>query len=134
MVCLQCGAKTHVINSRLQKRNNRVWRRRQCLGCQAIFTTTEEALYAALWAVQGKNGKITPFSRDKLLLSLYKSCGHRPRALEDASELTDTVISKLAALSVNGLLGATVIARVSQVVLSRFDKAASTHYQAFHQV
>lgn len=133
MVCLQCGAKTHITNSRLQKRSNRVWRRRQCLKCGAIFSTEEETLFSATWVVQAKNGALQPFSRYKLFLSLYKSCQHRPKALQDATALTETIINKLSGMAENGKLGVAVIAQVSLVVLNRFDKAASVHYQVFHQ-
>lgn len=89
-------------------------------------------MYDAAWTVQSQNKSLRPFSRDKLLLSLYKSCQHRPDALEDASQLADTVIKKLAASIENGRLWTTSISQVVLVTLSRFDKAASTHYQAFH--
>ena len=132
MVCVHCGAKTHVSNSRLQQRSNRVWRRRQCLNCGAIFTTVEAAQYDAAWTVQTGKGGLKPFSRDKLLLSLYKSCSHRPDALEDAADLADTIIKRLSGLAENGRLASSSISQVAQVALSRFDKAASVYYQAHH--
>jgi transcriptional regulator NrdR family protein len=133
MVCLHCGAKTHVSNSRLQKRSQRVWRRRHCINCGSTFTTEETALYGAAWRVQGQDDRLKPFSRDKLFLSLYKSCQHRPNALEDASDLADTVIRKLTEMVEDSRLWAGTISQVSLVALSRFDKAASVHYQAFHR-
>jgi transcriptional repressor NrdR len=133
MVCVHCGAKTHVFNSRLQRRNNHVWRRRQCVKCGAVFTTQEVAQYGGSWTVQDASGAFRPFSRDKLLLSLYKSCQHRSKALEDAAELTDTVIRRLSALAENGRLWSGTISQVVSVTLTRFDKAAGVHYQAFHQ-
>ena len=132
MVCIHCGSKTNVLNSRLQHRNNQVWRRRQCNNCGAIFTTEESALYSASWRVQDSKGRLKPFSRDKLLLSLYNSCGHRSTALNDASGLSDTVIKRLLAQTDNGLLNKKTIAEVSLVVLNRFDKSASVHYLANH--
>jgi transcriptional repressor NrdR len=132
MVCIHCGSKTQVLNSRLQHRNNQVWRRRQCSNCGAVFTTEESALYSASWRVQDQKGTLKPFSRDKLLLSLYNSCGHRPKALSDASGLVDTVIKRLLDQTDNGLLSNKVIAGVSLVVLNRFDKSAGVHYSANH--
>lgn len=41
MKCIYCGHKTVVINSRLQLKPNQVWRRRQCLACQQIFSSLE---------------------------------------------------------------------------------------------
>ena len=132
MVCIQCNSSTRVTNSRLQKRSNRVWRRRQCLKCGVIFSTEETIQYANVWLVQDSSGGYSAFSPNKLLLSLYDSCQHRPTALKDAAALVETVTNKLQSKYINGLIDSQTIARVSQVVLSRFDRAASVHYAARH--
>lgn len=132
MVCVHCGGKTKVINSRRQQRGNQVWRRRQCLGCGAVFSTTEGVQHELAWTV--RHGKrFEPFSRDKLFLSLHSSCQHRKTALSDAKSLTETVIGKLRARVKDGALETADIARTAQVALNRFDKAASVHYRAFHK-
>ena len=133
MVCIHCGSKTQVINSRHQVRNNQVWRRRQCKQCKAVFTTEETPQYNSEWVIKTKNGALRPFSRDKLQSSIYISCKHRNTALEDASGLTDTIIKKLSQDIQNGVLEMQTINQVTQVALNRFDKAASVHYQAFHK-
>lgn len=133
MVCMHCGEKTHVINSRPQRRLNQVWRRRKCLSCGAIFTTEESVQYASSWAVRSSSGRLSPFSRDRLLFSLVRSLQHRKDALSSASSLTDTVLHKLRPLGADGTVDASVIAQTAQVALNRFDKAASVHYQAFHK-
>jgi len=131
MVCIHCRAETQVINSRLQKKANQVWRRRKCGSCGAIFSSREVAQYELVWLVHS-NGPFNPFKRDKLLLSIYTSCQHRPSALADASALTETVMNKLLFTATGGVLEAPTIAQTVQVALNRFDKAASVHYQAFH--
>lgn len=133
MVCIYCGSATRVINSRHQKRRNRVWRRRHCPACGSLFTTEESALYEAAWLVTGTKGRLEPFSRDKLLLSLLDACGHRKAALRDAQGLTDTVITKLSATVKNGSLAKSHITRAALVALNRFDKAAGVHYEARHR-
>ena len=133
MVCVQCGGQTQVINSRHQKRANQVWRRRRCRECGAVFTSEESAAYGASWAVQSPSGALTPFSRDKLLLSLHRSLQHRKTALEDASGLADTVIKKLSGAVTDGVIESRAVVHAVQVALSRFDQAASTHYAAFHK-
>jgi len=132
MVCVYCGGETQVINSRGQRRVNAVWRRRRCQDCGAICSTQELVQLDKAWRVQRAEGAAEPFSRDKLLLSLYTSCQHRPDALKDAAGLADTVIQKLRTGSPAGLLNSTTIAHTTTVVLSRFDTVAATHYQAFH--
>lgn len=132
MVCVYCGGETKVVNSRPQRRNNQVWRRRRCSTCGAQFTTQEAAQLELAWQV-GHEGHIQPFSRDKLLLSLFRSCEHRKAALSDAEALTETVIKKLHVYVRNGLLDSKDVARVAQVALNRFDKTASMHYAAYHR-
>ena len=132
MVCVHCGQETKVVNSRLQSRLNQVWRRRKCLACGAIFTTEEKIDYASSWVVRSRSGKLSPFSRDKLLVSLFRSLGHRKNALNSAAGLTDTIMNKLMPLVQKGALDSSQIAQTAQVALNRFDKAASVHYQAFH--
>ncbi len=133
MVCVQCGKKTEIINSRPQVRNNQVWRRRRCYDCKSVFSTSESANYDAIWTIMRPSRPLLPFSRDKLLLSIYKSCEHRPKALKDASDLTETVIAKLRLAAKDGQITNQQIIQAVQVALNRFDKAASVHYQAFHK-
>jgi|SRR5580658_7783763 transcriptional repressor NrdR len=133
MVCVQCGQKTKVINSRLRHRSNQIWRRRQCLNCRAIFSTSEMADYSAAWQVRDSSDRLTPFLRDKLFLSIHNSCLHRTTALTDASSLTDTIIKRLLAQVSSSTISSAAIISTAQVTLNRFDSAASIHYQSFHR-
>ena len=132
MVCIQCGENTQVTNSRLQRRNNHIWRRRRCTRCGSVFTTSEVPDYGKAWRVHSPSGRLTAFSRDKLLLSLYDSCQHRSSALEDASGLAETVIRKLQGSVKDGIIESKVIVQTTLVALNRFDKAAGVRYDALH--
>lgn len=135
MVCIYCGAETRVINSRLQKRSNHIWRRRQCTKCQALFTTVEKADYTKSWIVKNQTKDVGPFYQEKLLLSVWNSLKHRKTALTDAIELTNTLINSLNhKVSVDGTIQSKDIARSAQVALSRFDKAAGVSYAAYHHL
>lgn len=131
MVCIHCQSETQVSNSRLQKKLNRVWRRRACSQGH-VFTTLETADYASQWLVTGTNKRLQPFNRDKLFMSLHRSLQHRKTALSDANALADTIIQKLATEITDGVIASTTVTSVVQVALNRFDGAASSHYQAFH--
>lgn len=133
MVCVHCSANTRVINSRAQKRTNRIWRRRQCLTCGLVFSTEENVQYQNVWLVRDASGSCSPFSPDKLQLSLYRSCQHRLTALKDAAALRETIIQKLQPKFIDGLINSYTIAQVAQVALNRFDLAASVHYGAHHR-
>ncbi|MDB5168667.1 MAG: nrdR [Candidatus Saccharibacteria bacterium] len=132
MVCIQCGHETSVANSRHQKRSNQVWRRRKCQNCGCIFSTTETTNYSGSWRVLGNNGRLHPFSRDKLFISIYESLQHRRGAIHEADGLVTTVISKLSPHVKNGVIKSGDVVTVTQVALNRFDNVGSTHYQAFH--
>lgn len=132
MVCVHCGHGTRVSNSRPQRRGNRVWRRRQCKDCGATFTTLETTDYGAAWLVKAAEGQLEPFSRDKLFLTLYDACRHRPDAVREAADLTDTVIRTVSPLARDGAIAAADITAAAQTVLKRFDMAAGVHFAVFH--
>src|SRR6185369_12958000 len=92
MVCIYCGGKTAVVNSRSQKKANQTWRRRQCLDCQAVFTSVEavDLPTSLLFKKDAKHSE--PFQRDKLFISVYEACGHRKDALRAATALTGTAL------------------------------------------
>ena len=131
MNCPYCGSKTQVTNSRLQKRANQVWRRRQCTQCTSVFTTLEAVDTAQALAVQ--NGKrLEPFQRDKLLLDVYDSLRHRKTAVTDATALIDTIQKQLLPFVDQATLSIEAITEVTAVALERFDLIAATHYRAFY--
>lgn len=133
MVCIYCGGSTQVSNSRLQKRNNAVWRRRACANCQAIFTTIESTDLSSAVMVNGPKGRLTPFNRDRLLISVHESCKHRQNALDDALALTQTIVGDIIkTLGTTGAIEKEVISTVSYAVLERFDPVAATVYAAYH--
>lgn len=134
MVCIYCGKETKVTNSRHQKRANNVWRRRQCLGCNTVFSTIEAPDMELSITVKRPNGDLEPFLRDQLLISVHDSLKHRKSALTDATRLTDTVLGNLYALTESSVLERDVIVTVVTTVLEHFDSTAATHYKAFHPV
>ncbi len=86
------------------------------------------------WRVLQLTGQPTAFNRDKLFLSLYESCRHRPNALEEVGLLVDTVLKRLLPLTHEATLTPVQIAEVSAEVLRRFDHAAYVSYRAYYPV
>jgi len=131
MLCVYCGQDTQVVNSRLQKKTNQVWRRRQCTHCGNVFSSLEVVDWNQAIRFKHKS-HLEPFSRDKLFLSLYEACRHRKTAISDATGLTDTILSKLwPRIEAASLTRDQVIATATEV-LKRFDRAAATAYKAYH--
>ena len=132
MVCVYCGNRTQVTNSRLQKKANQVWRRRQCQSCQGLFTTLEQIDLATSLLYKNGSNHVEPFQRDILFLSINDSLKHRKTASSDATALTATVMAKLFPQIKEATIQRADIIKVATEALKRFDKPAATSYQAFH--
>lgn len=132
MVCVYCGTKLVVNNSRPQKRANTVWRRRACPHCQAVFTSVESIDLASGLLYRDAQKRVQPFSRDSLYISVYEACRHRKTAATDARALTDTIISDLLPQSHNATLERQQVVTATTAVLGRFDPAAGSAYAAYH--
>jgi transcriptional repressor NrdR len=132
MVCIYCGGETKVTNSRSQKRANATWRRRECLDCGAVVTTLEKIdLETAVSVLAERHSE--PFSRDKLLISIFESCKHRKDAHKVAPGLTDTVLKQLEPLISGGALDVEQIITTTSTILERFDEVAAVYYRAYHK-
>lgn len=82
--------------------------------------------------VRGSKGKLAPFSRDVLFVSVYASLGHRTDPISDATALTSTITAKVLNSAQSGVIEATSIMNSANVALARFDKVAGIHYAAYH--
>jgi transcriptional repressor NrdR len=132
MVCLYCASPTRVTNSRPQQGGTHIWRRRLCTGCGAIFTSREQPELHTALVVENRDGSLSPFNRDRLLLDLYESCKHRHSAADDATALTRTVIELICLANKQALIKRHTIAQTTLSVLQRFDPTAATIYAAYH--
>lgn len=135
MVCLYCSSSTVVKNSRLQNRNNHIWRRRACLSCGVIFTTIERPDLSQSFVVGDNNlHTMEPFNRDRLYVDIYESCKHRPKAIDEAASLTQTIINNLLSKQPGAVIHKQTIAKQAYGVLKRFDSTAATFYAAYHNI
>jgi len=95
MLCPRCSSvEDKVIDSRLSKDGTSIRRRRECLGCEARFTTYEQIERVELLAVK-RDGRREPFDRQKLLSSFIKACEKRPISLEVIETSVNAVITDL---------------------------------------
>lgn len=132
MVCIYCGGKTQVVNSRPLAKKRVTWRRRQCTECGSVVTTREQVDLAEALRVKDDSGRLEPFQRDKLFLSVYNSLSHRKTALQDATQLTDTIIEHLLRAQANGVLDIETLTSEALPVIKRFDPVAGVSYQAHY--
>lgn len=132
MVCLYCNEKLAVVNSRFQKKQNKVWRRRKCPNCGALFTTNESIDLSKVLMIKRPNGQLEAFSREKLLASIYESCKHRKTPEKDAESLTASMITRMLATSTDACIDLSTLKNLITEVLSSFDKASASHYRAYY--
>jgi transcriptional repressor NrdR len=131
MQCVYCGHETKVTNSRQQKRNNQVWRRRKCVVCKAVFTTHEAVdLPSALLVQSGTSAK--PFLPDLLFTEVLLALQDRKNCYIDAREATNTVINQLLKMPGKPLFTPQQISQAASRVLGRLDKRAQLRFIAEH--
>lgn len=134
MVCIYCGSKTSVINSRHQRRLKQVWRRRKCLSCHKLFSTIERLNLSNSLLIRNKKGEIEGFVKEKLLFSIHDSLKHREYAVQDAISITDTVISNILNQLKSPLIERSTLISITHKVLNNFDRPAAVYYLAYNKV
>ena len=76
-----------------------------------------------------RHKRLQAFSRDKLFISIIEVMKHRQSALEDATDITDTVLQRLLKNSSAEITTHSIIT-ITQQTLLRFDKTAAAVYNA----
>ena len=90
MICPICKkGETSVVDSRPTEDGTAIRRRRLCI-CGERFTTFERVQFRELMVLK-KNGRKTPFDREKLAKSIYIALKKRPID----SDTTERVVSKI---------------------------------------
>ena len=91
MKCPFCGhVKDKVVDSRLGKEGKSIRRRRECLKCNARFTTYEK-VEELLPMVIKKDGRREPFDRQKILAGIKKACEKRPISVTVLEKMVDDI-------------------------------------------
>lgn len=133
MVCIYCGYKTSVVNSRAQKRLNHTWRRRHCKSCGTVFTTIEAPDLSASIRVRTSTGTLVPYNRDRLFVDVLAALGHRTSPVDDATALSAEITAQMMKHRPGAIVDSQTIASVCAEVLGRFDAAAGTYFIAYHR-
>lgn len=89
MKCPYCSYNdSKVIDSR--NVNDTIRRRRECLQCDARFTTYERLQTASLMVIK-KDGRHEEFSRDKMANGIKMACAKRPVSQETIEQMVDEI-------------------------------------------
>ena len=133
MVCLFCHHDTtRVVNSRHHSAESRVWRRRRCETCQAVFTTYEKPSLDDRPILQN-NSQTDAFNIGRLIISISRSFQHDTKAAKYASlHLAETVESKL--IATTKPLSTDDITAITYETIRHYDPVAGVQYAAQHDL
>ncbi len=130
MNCPYCGYNdSRVIDSR--DVNDGVRRRRQCLSCNARFTTYERLQPGSLFVIK-KDERREEFSQDKLLNGIRKACEKRPLPTGTIDKLADDIEAELYQLS-KAEIPSTVIGDMVMKQLKSLDYIAYIRFASVYR-
>ena len=132
MICPFCREKdTSVVDSRPTEDGTAIRRRRVCLcGGGQRFTTFERVQFRELTVIK-KNGRRTPFERDKLSKSLFIALKKRP--IDDATtEKLVTKISRELEEMGQSEIQSSVIGKIVMDQLKEIDKIAYIRFASVY--
>lgn len=131
MFCINCfHPSTNVTNSRPNKKEPLVWRRRHCANCNTTFTTRERPSLADNKKVTSKDNN-KEFNLGKLTLSIAKAFTHSSKdAQYNSLWLAQSVEDQLSTQREN--ITPEDISAITHMVLKRFDELAAVQYAAQH--
>lgn len=103
MRCPECdAAENRVVDTRTSRGGRAVRRRRECLACEARFTTYEYVEERSIQVLK-RDGSSEEFDREKLLRSLKIACARRPVSagrMERIAEVVEETIARTAGVEV----------------------------------
>lgn len=130
MHCPFCNAEKEslkVIDSRTCDGGRSIRRRRQCLNCNKRFTTYERIEQHVRLTVVKRDGRRTPWDRNKIVIGLERACFKRPVPEGELARIADEVEDEVfksqdreVFTSLVGQLVADKLRRVDQVAYVRF--------------
>ena len=117
-----------VIDSR--ELDDRVRRRRQCLKCQARFTTYESVVARSLYIIK-KDHRREEFQREKLARGISKACEKRPLPVGTVDKVVDDIEAELyktgKAEVTSSLIGDMVMERLKELDHIAYIRFASVY-------
>ncbi len=95
MNCPYCNSDTiRVVDSRPSEEQNAIRRRRYCETCERRFTTYETVESVPLIVIK-KDSSLEPYSRDKIMSGLLRSCHKRPISMSQIDRVIESIENTL---------------------------------------
>jgi len=129
--CPFCGhMEDRVVDSRSTREGEAVRRRRECLACEARFTTYEYVERTPITVVKS-DGRRVSYDREKVLRGLLKACEKRPITREELEGLVDDVERSVVFASLGSELTSK---RIGEEVMRRLRELDEVAYVRFASV
>lgn len=130
MKCPFCGNdEDKVVDSRPSDEGSAIRRRRECISCNARFTTYEKIENLPLVVIK-KDGTRQPFDRDKLISGIMKACEKRPITTEQIEKL----VNSIEAQSQNSLKREITSQEIGEMAMERLKLIDEVAYVRFASV
>ena len=130
MICSICKkGETSVVDSRPTEDGTAIRRRRLCV-CGARFTTFERVQFRELTVVK-KNGRKSPFEREKLAKSLFIALKKRPIDSETIEKLVSKISRELEEMGQSEVQSG-VIGKIVMDSLKELDKIAYIRFASVY--
>ena len=130
MICSICKkGETSVVDSRPTEDGTAIRRRRLCV-CGARFTTFERVQYREIIVVK-KNGRKSPFDRDKLSKSIYIALKKRPIDNDTIEKVVSKISRELEELGQSEIQSNTIGKKVMDA-LKELDKIAYIRFASVY--
>ena len=131
MICSICKkGETSVVDSRPTEDGTAIRRRRLCV-CGARFTTFERVQYREIIVVK-KNGRKSPFDRDKLSKSIYIALKKRPIDTDTIEKFITKISRSLEELGQNEISSNTIGTMVMDA-LKNLDPVAYVRFASVYR-
>ena len=132
MRCPYCrGGDSRVLDSRTADDGAAIRRRRSCPQCNGRFTTFERVQLREL-VILKRNGRRTPFDRDKLERSLGVALRKRPVQADQVEQMVNRIVRQLESLGETEIPSSTVGDFIMKALKS-VDEVAYVRYASVYK-
>ena len=137
MRCPECDSREdRVVDTRSTREGRAVRRRRECLGCEARFTTYEYVEARPIQVLK-RSGSAEDFDREKLHHGIHVACAKRPVSPADieriVDEIEDTLSRELGVETSSAVIGGMVMERLKPLDHVAYVRFASV-YRNFQDI
>ena len=132
MKCPYCFSnKSKVVDKRATASGEINRRRRLCNSCKKRYTTYERVEHVDVTIIK-KDGRKEPFSREKVLKGILKSCEKRPITEEQIQKVVDEIERRIKSYK-NNEIKSSIIGELVSKKLKALDKVAYIRFTSVYK-